>query len=78
MLSTCSVFAGEQQAIPAVSACNTHASTQPCEFGAGHAFQSFPQDQISDAFPVDVIVNLRLRLAQRTTGSASEIRFTPR
>ena len=42
LLSTCSVFAGEQHAIPAVFACNRRASTQPCEFGAGHAFQSFP------------------------------------
>jgi hypothetical protein len=43
LLSSCSVFAGEQHAIPAVSACNRRASTQPCEFGAGHAFQSFPR-----------------------------------
>ena len=48
LLSTCAVFEGEQHAIPAVSACNTHASTQPCEFGAVHVFQSFPQDQIRD------------------------------
>jgi hypothetical protein len=38
VLSPCSDFAGEQRAIPAVSACNTHASIQPCVFGAGHAF----------------------------------------
>ena len=38
VLSPCSDFAGEQRAIRAVSACNTHASIQPCVFGAGHAF----------------------------------------
>jgi hypothetical protein len=41
LLSSWSVFADEQHAIPAVSACNRRASTQPCEFGAGHAFQPF-------------------------------------
>ena len=63
LLSTCSVFAGEQHAIPAVSACNTRASIQPCEFVVGHAFSIFPQDRISDAFRVDAIVNLLLRSA---------------
>jgi hypothetical protein len=43
LLSSCSVFAAEKHAIPAVSACNTPASIQPCEFGAGHAFQSYSQ-----------------------------------
>jgi len=59
LLLTCSVFAGEQHAIPAVSACNTRASIPPCESGVGHAFQSFPQDQISDAFGVAAIVDFR-------------------
>jgi hypothetical protein len=43
LLTSCAVFVDEQHAIPAVSACNRRASTQPCEFGAGHAFQSYPQ-----------------------------------
>jgi hypothetical protein len=38
LLWPCSDFEREQRAIPAVSACNTRASIQPCEFGAGHAF----------------------------------------
>ncbi len=38
LLSPRSDFAGEQRAILAVSACNTRASIQPCEFGGGHAF----------------------------------------
>src|SRR5262249_43114280 len=63
LLSTCSIFAGEQHAIPAGSACNTRARIQPCEFVAGHAFSIFPQDRISDAFRVDAIVNLLLRSA---------------
>jgi hypothetical protein len=37
VLSPCSDFAAEQRAIPAVSACNTPASIQPCVFGDGHA-----------------------------------------
>src|SRR5439155_23913313 len=86
LLSSCAVFAGEQHAIPAVSACNRRASTQPCEFGAGHAFQSFPQDQISDVFRVDAIVKSPIALPtasglpyhRRPNGSASEIRSTPR
>src|SRR5947207_14794242 len=32
---------GEQRAIPAVSACNTPASIEPCVFGGGHAFQPY-------------------------------------
>jgi hypothetical protein len=31
-------FVDGQRAIPAVSACNTHASNQRCVFGADHAF----------------------------------------
>ena len=33
---------GGQPAIPAVSACNTPASIEPCVFGADHAFQPSP------------------------------------
>jgi len=43
LLTSCSVFVDEQHAIPAVFACNRRASTQRCEFEAGHAFQSFPR-----------------------------------
>jgi uncharacterized protein YukE len=43
VLTNCSVFVDEQHAIPAVSERNRRASTQPCEFWAGHAFQSFPR-----------------------------------